>query len=161
MLDLYSNLTTMAEKIKSRESVYRKSAKSGDDLSNYVFGKVQPQALPLEEAVLGALMLDKDALAVILDILRPDSFYAESHQEIYRSIVELFSKSRPVDLLTVTEELKKAGKLEVVGGAYYLVELTNRVASAANIEYHARIIAQKTYTKRTHQGIHYHHQRCL
>ena len=113
------------------------------DLSNYVFGKVQPQAVPLEEAVLGALMLDKDAVIAVMDILTPDSFYSDAHQMIYRAILQLFGNSKPVDLLTVTEELKKNGDLESSGGAFYLVELTNKVASAANIEYHARIIAQK------------------
>ncbi len=117
--------------------------KKGNDLSSYVFGKVQPQALPLEEAVLGAVMLDKDALAIVLDILRPESFYSDAHQLVYRAMLRLFEKTQPVDLLTVTEELKKSGDLEKVGGPYYLVELTNRVASAANIEYHARIISQK------------------
>ncbi len=115
----------------------------GAELSNYVFGKVQPQALPLEEAVLGALMLDKDALPIVLDILQADSFYSDAHQLIYKAILGLFDKSQPVDLLTVTEELKKNGELEAVGGPYFLVELTNRVASSANIEYHARIVSQK------------------
>ncbi len=119
------------------------SKKRNEDLSNYVFGKVQPQALPLEEAVLGALMLDKDALAVVLDILRADSFYLESHQMIFKAMLRLFERSKPIDLLTVMEELKKSGELELVGGPSYLAELTERVASAANIEYHARIIAQK------------------
>lgn len=114
-----------------------------DNLSNYVFGKVQPQAIPLEEAVLGALMLDRDALPMVMDALRPESFYLEAHQHIYRAIIRLFERSNPVDLLTVTEELRSGGDLDKVGGPYYLVELSNRVASAANIEYHARIIAQK------------------
>ncbi|MBK6622954.1 MAG: replicative DNA helicase [Saprospirales bacterium] len=113
------------------------------DLSNLVFGKVQPQALPLEEAVLGALMLDKNALPNILDIVRPESFYMEPHKLVYSAMMRLFQRSHPVDLLTVTEELRKSGDLEAIGGAYYLVELTNKVTSAANIEYHARIIAQK------------------
>lgn len=113
------------------------------DLSSFVFGKVQPQALQLEEAVLGALMLDKDALPAVMDILRPESFYTEAHQAIYRAITELFRGSKPIDLLTVTEELRKMGAIETIGGSYHLVELTNRVGSAANIEYHARIISQK------------------
>ncbi len=120
-----------------------KTTKSGEGLSTYVFGKVQPQALPLEEAVLGALMLDRDALPMVMDILRPDSYYLEAHQLIYRAIIRLFERTHPVDILTVTEELRKSGDLERAGGAYYLVELSNRVASAANVEYHARIIAQK------------------
>jgi replicative DNA helicase len=115
----------------------------GPDLSSYVFGRVQPQATDLEEAVLGAIMLDKDALPVVLDILQPDSFYTEAHQTIYAAMKTLFSKSEPIDLLTVTEALRKSGELEKIGGAYKLVDLTNRVASAANIEFHARIVAQK------------------
>ena len=114
-----------------------------NDLSSFVFGKVPPQAAALEEAVLGALMLDKDALPAVLDLLRSESFYSDAHQAIYKAVLELFRNSKPIDLLTVTEELKRMGSLELIGGAYYLVELTNRVASAANIEYHARIIAQK------------------
>ena len=114
-----------------------------EDLSNFVFGKVPPQAIPLEEAVLGALMLDKDAISIVLDILEPESFYLDSHQLIYKAMKRLFERSYPVDLLTVTEELKKGGHLDAIGGPYYLVELTNKVASAANLEYHARIISQK------------------
>ncbi len=128
---------------KSQGKRNQRNAAQNDSLSNYVFGKVQPQAVPLEEAVLGALMLDRDALPMVMDILRPDSFYLESHQLIYRAIIRLFERSNPVDLLTVTEEMRKAGDLDKVNGGYYLVELTHRVASAANIEYHARIIAQK------------------
>ena len=121
----------------------RRNAPNNESLSNFVFGKVQPQAVPLEEAVLGALMLDREALPLVMDILRPESFYLEAHQHIYKAVIRLFERSNPVDLLTVTEELKKAGDLDKIGGGYYLVELSNRVASAANIEYHARIIAQK------------------
>ncbi|MBC7775110.1 MAG: replicative DNA helicase [Phycisphaerae bacterium] len=121
----------------------RRNAPNNESLSNFVFGKVQPQAVPLEEAVLGALMLDREALPMVMDTLRPESFYLEAHQHIYRAVIRLFERSNPVDLLTVTEELKKAGELDKIGGGYYLVELSNRVASAANIEYHARIIAQK------------------
>jgi replicative DNA helicase len=128
---------------KKNSEMKSKLRRQEGELSDYVFGKVQPQALPLEEAVLGALMLDKDALPIILDILRPESFYLDAHQLIYRAILRLFEKSHPVDLLTVTEELKKSGDLDAIGGGYYLVEMTNRVGSSANIEYHARIVAQK------------------
>ncbi len=118
-----------------------KSAKN--ELSEYVFGKVQPQATALEEAVLGALMLDRDALSTVLDIISPGSFYIDAHKHIYEAMIALFNASHPIDLLTVTEELKKLDKLSDVGGPGYLVKLTNKVASAANIEYHSRIIAQK------------------
>ncbi|MEZ4941793.1 MAG: replicative DNA helicase [Saprospiraceae bacterium] len=109
----------------------------------YSYGTVPPQALPLEEAVLGALMLDKEALTLVQDLLSPEVFYTTRHQAIYRSIVRLYDRSDPVDILTVSEELRKCGELEDIGGSHYLVELTNRVASAANIEYHSRIILQK------------------
>ncbi|MCC7246416.1 MAG: replicative DNA helicase, partial [Saprospiraceae bacterium] len=120
-----------------------RSQSANDNMSNLLFGKVQPQAVPLEEAVLGALMLDREALPLVMDILRSESFYLDAHQMIYRAAIRLFERSHPIDLLTMTEELRKAGELDKIGGGYYLVELTNKVASAANIEYHARIIAQK------------------
>ncbi|NEU06759.1 replicative DNA helicase [Flavihumibacter sp. R14] len=106
-------------------------------------GKLPPQAVDLEEAVLGALMLEKDALSAVIDILNPSVFYKDSHQKIFSAIHTLFQKSSPVDILTVTAQLRQQGDLEMIGGAYYITELTNRVASAANIEYHARIISQK------------------
>jgi len=106
-------------------------------------GKLPPQALDLEEAVLGALMLEKDALSSVIDILKPDVFYKESHQKIFQAIRTLFEKTLPVDILTVTAQLRTQGELEMIGGAYYITELTDRVASAANIEYHSRIIIQK------------------
>src|ERR1035438_10267398 len=97
-------------------------------------GKMPPQAVELEEAVLGALMLEKDALTNTIDILQPKSFYKESHERIFNAIKELFSRSEPVDILTVTQELKKTGELDIAGGAFYISQLTNRVASAANVE---------------------------
>ena len=106
-------------------------------------GKVPPQAVDLEEAVLGALMLEKDALTEVIDILQPGSFYKDAHNRIYASIQRLFQRSEPIDLLTVKNDLQKEGELEMVGGAYYLAQLTNKISSAANIEYHSRIISQK------------------
>ena len=114
-----------------------------DGLSNYVFGRVQPQAVPLEEAILGALMLDREIFDVVSDILRPETFYIESHQKIYRAIQTLRAGGNPVDLLTVTEQMRKEGTLDSIGGGYYLVELSHRVASAANAEFHSRIVQQK------------------
>lgn len=114
-----------------------------EDLSNILYSKVPPQALPLEEAVLGALMLDRDALSSVLDILQAESFYHQGHQLIYKAILRLFEQSKPVDMLTVTEELRKSGELEAAGGPAYVVSLTEKIASSANIEYHARIVAQK------------------
>lgn len=106
-------------------------------------GKLPPQATDLEEAVLGALMLEKDALSSVIDVLKPEVFYRDNHQKIFTAIKQLFEKSSPVDILTVTAELRKQGELEMIGGAYYITELTSRVASAANIEFHSRIIIQK------------------
>jgi len=106
-------------------------------------GKLPPQAIDLEEAVLGSLMLDKDAITKILDILKPESFYKEAHQKIFGSMVNMFRKGTVIDILTVTQELKNSQGLDKVGGAYYISTLTNRVASSANLEFHARIIQQK------------------
>ena len=134
----------MAEfKDTTTKKTFPSKKKRNEELSNYVFGKVPPQAIPLEEAVLGALMLDKNALSIILDILQSESFYIEGHKLIYKAILRLFERSHPVDMLTVTEELRKGGDLDAAGGPAYIVELTSKVASAANIEYHARIISQK------------------
>ncbi len=124
-------------------NIGQKGKQRNSELSEFVFGKVQPQAIPLEETVLGALMLDRDAFAIVMDILNAKSFYLESHQIIYKAMLRLFEKSKPVDLMTVTEELKKSGELEAVGGPFYLVKLTDRIASSANIEYHARLVTQK------------------
>lgn len=106
-------------------------------------GKIQPQARELEEAVLGALMLEKDAYSQVSDILKPESFYDNIHQVIYQAIVNLASYQAPIDMLTVIEQLKKEGNLDSVGGPVYIAQLTEKVASAAHIEFHARIIAQK------------------
>lgn len=107
------------------------------------FGKLPPQALDLEEAVLGALMLEKDALTSVIDILTAEAFYKDSHRLIFLAIRRLFDRSEPIDILTVSNELKRSGELDIVGGPFYITQLTNRVASASNIEYHARIILQK------------------
>lgn len=106
-------------------------------------GKVPPQSLAIEEAILGALMLERDALANVLEILQPDMFYKEEHKIIYRTIIDLFNKTKPIDILTLTNELRQTEELERIGGAYFLTELTNRVASSANIEIYARIVVEK------------------
>ena len=105
-------------------------------------GKLPPQALELETAVLGALMLEKDALTAVSDILKPGSFYKEAHQRIYTAIQELFDDSEPIDMLTVMQRLRAKGELELVGGAVYLQQLTHKVTSAANIEFHARVVTE-------------------
>jgi len=113
------------------------------DLSTMVYGKVPPQAKDLEEAVLGAIMLEKSAFDTVVEILKPECFYVEGHQRIFRTMQSLAQKSQPIDILTVVEELKTREELEIVGGPYYVTRLTNAVVSSANIDAHSRIILQK------------------
>ncbi|MBS1749199.1 MAG: replicative DNA helicase [Bacteroidetes bacterium] len=117
--------------------------KSTLDLSTMVYGKVPPQARDLEEAVLGAIMLEKSAFDTVVEILKPECFYVDAHQRIYRAMQGLAQKSMPIDMLTVVEELRLKEELELIGGPYYVTKLTNAVVSSANIETHARIILQK------------------
>ena len=111
------------------------------------YAHVQPQARELERAVLGALMIDKDAYAVVCEMLTPESFYEPRNQKVYRAIMELSLHESPVDVWTVTEQLARQGDLEDIGGPGYVTELSSGVASSANIEYHARIIAQKSLAR--------------
>ena len=111
-------------------------------------GKLPPQARELEEAVLGALMLEKEAYPIVSDMLEPESFYDPIHKIVYGAIQSLASQRKPIDVLTVVEELKRQGALESAGGAIYVAELSEKVASAAHIEYHARIIAQKATARK-------------
>ena len=106
-------------------------------------GNVPPQAVELEEAVLGALMLEKDSIITVQEFVTPEAFYTEEHRLIYRAIEELSSELKPIDLYTVTERLKVKKELKKVGGASYLAQLTQKVGSAANVEFHAKIVAQK------------------
>ncbi len=110
---------------------------------NKVDGKLQPQALELEGAVLGALMIDNESLSDTIDSLQAEYFYKIEHQKIFTAIVNLFNHTQPVDILTVTEELKRMNELDFIGGLSYISELTNNVSSASNTEFHARIIAEK------------------
>lgn len=129
------------DQYKSNKNTDRKSRFTTNPISG--LGKLPPQATDLEQAILGALMLEKDALSSVIDILKPEVFYEDRHQKIFNAISVLFEKTSPVDILTVTAQLRQLGELEMIGGAYYITELTNRVASAANIEFHARIVIQK------------------
>lgn len=122
----------------------RKSRRKGTgEIGSLVFGKVPPQSKELEEAVLGAIMLEKNAFDVVVEILKPECFYVEANQRIFSAMMSLANKSMPIDLLTVVEELKFRMDLDIVGGAYYVARLTNAVVSSANIEAHSRIILQK------------------
>ncbi len=113
------------------------------DMGSMVFGKVPPQSKDLEEAVLGAIMLEKSAFDTVIEILKAECFYVEANQRIYKAMISLAQKSLPIDLLTVVEELKFKEELDLVGGPYYVSKLTNAVVSSANIEAHSRIVLQK------------------
>lgn len=126
----------MAERKKSNQ-------KSTIEEINAQYGKLPPQAIEVEEAVLGALMLERDAYVTVADIIQANSFYKEEHKKIFEAIQALSAKEKPVDLLMVTQELKDRNQLDEVGGPAYITQLTRRVASAAHIEFHSRIIAQK------------------
>jgi replicative DNA helicase len=125
---------------KDRSKTRRKSS---IDLSTMVYGKVPPQAKDLEEAVLGAIMLEKSAFDTVAEILKPECFYIDAHQRVFKTMQGLQQKNQPIDILTVVEELKSKEELETVGGPYFVTRLTNAVVSSANIEAHARIILQK------------------
>jgi len=120
----------------------RQSSRTQQPVDN-TYGHLQPQALDIEKAVLGALLIDKDAYPVVCEMLFPESFYEQRNQHIYAAIRDLSLAEKPVDVLTVTEQLARNGQLENVGGPAYIAEVSSRVASSAHIEYHARIIAQK------------------
>ena len=130
----------MAEQTNNRR---RKAAQPLDP----TLGHLQPQALEIEKAVRGALMIDKDAYAIVCEILRPESFYEPRNQMVYTAIRDLSMDEKPVDMLTVADQLAKSGKLEQVGGPGYIAELSSGVATSANIEYHANIIAQKSLAR--------------
>src|SRR5215210_7369650 len=131
------DLTNLNKERKTRR-------KSGSlDLGTMMYGKIPPQAKDLEEAVLGAIMLEKSAFDTVVEILKPDCFYVEANQRIYRAMQGLQQKNSPIDLLTVVEELKFREELDLVGGPYFVTRLTNAVISSANIEAHSRIILQK------------------
>lgn len=105
-------------------------------------GRTAPKEEELERCVLGALLLEKDALTSVIDLLKPESFYKDAHQEVYRAITQLFNSAESIDLRTVINQLRKNGKLDYVGGTYYIAQLTNAVSSAANIEFHAKVLVE-------------------
>ncbi|MFT4062600.1 MAG: replicative DNA helicase [Edaphocola sp.] len=130
----------MAVNIKKELGIRSRKA----DLGNVMYGKIPPQAKELEEAVLGAILLEKDKLSDVLEILpTPDCFYEPAHQRIFEAIKRLPEKGQVVDLLTVTEELRRSDELELVGGAYYLTKLTMNVVTSAHVLAHARIVMEK------------------
>ncbi len=129
--------------LKNLNKDRKQKRRSSLDLGTMVYGKVPPQAKDLEEAVLGAIMLEKNAFDAVIEILKPECFYVDAHQRIFNAMQSLANKSQPIDILTVAEELRSREELEMVGGPYYVTKLTNTVVSSANIDAHARIILQK------------------
>lgn len=124
-----------------------KLRRSGNRLlgENFDIGKLPPQAIELEKAVLGAIMLEN--VTKIIRLLKPEVFYREVHRLIYEAILKLYSDKNPIDILSVINQLKVLGTLEMVGGPYYITQLTNRISSSANIEYHVRILLQQYYRR--------------
>jgi replicative DNA helicase len=110
--------------------------------------RIPPQNLVAEQSVIGSLLIDKNAMVRAIEILRPDSFYRDAHRFIFEAILELFDRGEPVDLVTTTETLRKAGKLEAVGGSVYVADLINSVPTAANLEYYAKIVEEKATLRR-------------
>lgn len=131
------------EELKTKKSAGRLDRPNPFANSAIEGGKLPPQAIELEEAVLGAILMDSKALNDVIDALRPEAFYDPRHQQILDAIMRLFNESKPIDLLTVTEKLRDMGHLDSIGGPFYISQLTNKVASTANAEVHARIITQK------------------
>ncbi|AFM04765.1 replicative DNA helicase [Bernardetia litoralis DSM 6794] len=125
----------------------KKQNSFANDLSNEM-GKLPPQSIPLEEAILGALLLERKAFEDVVDILKADSFYKDAHQLIYQAMLELSAKGSPIDLLTVRTQLEKNGTLEIVGGAYALVRLTTEVSSSSNVVYHAHEVVERAIKRK-------------
>lgn len=106
-------------------------------------GKLPPQALDVEEVLLGSMLLDKDAVSSVIESLLPEHFYKEAHQMVYSSMVSLFNTGNPVDIITVVDQLRKDGNLDKAGGAFAISELSNRVSSGANASYYAKVVIEK------------------
>ena len=130
----------------------RNRKENGSQTMDLAYGHVMPQAPEVEKAVLGALMIDKDAYLEVCDLLRPESFYEPRNQMVYEAIMRLSVEQSPVDVLTVTDKLGKMGKLDEMGGPAYIAELSSKVATSANIEYHTKVVAEKYLSR---QMIHY------
>jgi replicative DNA helicase len=135
----------MPEDVKTKRKFTSKKSNeiSPNDVVATEYGKMPPNDVPLEEAVLGALMLESNAFGSVSDFLKPDCFYKMSNRLIYTAIANLASKQEPIDLMTVTEQLRKEGTLEDAGGNFYVAQLTSKVSSSANVVWHAKILSQK------------------
>jgi len=121
----------------------RFSRKKQNEVDTLVYGKVPPQAKELESAVLGAIMLERHAFELVAEILKPESFYVDAHQQIFRAMKKLSADNKPIDELTVAQQLMASGEIETAGGVYYLMQLTKNVVSSANIVPHSHFIREK------------------
>lgn len=135
----------MANPIEIAKKSFVRRTNSENALFEY--GKLPPQEKELEEAVLGAVLIERDCIEDIISFVKEDVFYVDAHQRIWRAIDALYAKNAPIDLLTVTSQLKENGDLDSAGGAFYVAQLTNKIGSASNAEYHARLIYE-AYIKR-------------
>ncbi len=113
-----------------------------------VLGKIPPHNMEAEQSVLGSMIIDKDAIVTATEILRPDDFYKEANKEIYEAILELYDRNEPVDLITLSEELKKRDTLESIGGISYLANLSEGVSTTANIKYYCEIVEEKSILRK-------------
>ena len=132
---------------EQRNSSRRKPARNNESDQLAQLGRLQPQAVELEKAVIGACIIEQDAFAMVSDFLKPQSFYESKHQVIFEAIQSLAATNAPIDVLTVVEQLQKKGELENAGGAAYIAELSRSMLSAAHLEFHARIVAQKALAR--------------
>lgn len=126
---------SMAEPVLLRKAI---ESPSGGE------GRIPPQAVDIEAQVLGAMLLEREAISKVIEVLDEDAFHADYHKKIYQAIIAMFERSEPVDTITLAEELRRRGHLEVIGGEPYLAELSMNVTSGANVEYHARIVLEKS-----------------
>jgi len=120
-----------------------KPAKTGQSKSDVVFDRVPPQAVDAEVAVLGSILIDNDCVGRVVEILNPSHFYRTAHQKIFTSAISIYEKNEPIDLITMSEDLKRRKLLDEIGGTYYLTELAGSVPTSANVDYHARIVFEK------------------
>lgn len=129
--------------MSNRQDLNKNRKKTPVDMSQMIYGKVPPQARELEEAVIGAIMLERDAFDIVAEILKPECFYVDAHQVVFKAFVSLKQRSQPIDTLTVKEQLQRTGELELIGGSYALVKFTKDVVSTAHLLSHAMIVKQK------------------
>jgi replicative DNA helicase len=138
-----------------------RTIKRSNDGDLGIEGKIIPQAVPVEEVVLGAIMIDLNAMSAVLDMLKPEVFYIQAHAKIFGAMMRIFNKTEPIDLLTVHEELKKSGELEEVGGAAYLAGLTSKVGKFGQCRTSCAYHRPEIYSTRIDTCVQRSHQRQL